>query len=362
MNPLRTSRSTGRVLGSVSLGGAGQEAPQSSNGPIGFYPAITHFTDAITALPREFRRHTSLLKEVDAKAWGPEERLQAVLDQVSALPNPKKALRVNHGNEGQTNNTSRNTDHNTSAENSALDHACQTSAHAEATANLQRRELFQKLKYALLETIGTMDEKNHVLGEATITVNRQVAKLNAVLPHVENEISEDARWGNLNHWAYSADKTPAAKAGTTANERSRREINHAPAAVVHDTDIASRSELRREAVQARRQRHQAVDSDFDDSRTSKRPNGTSKAKRPIDAVPEASVGLGISANTASTKRRKVEKPNPAAIAMERTLSGAMSNTARGTSREPSAPEVVKKRRAPPTSNNGTRKRQVMIQH
>lgn len=47
--------------------------------PHGFYPALTHFTDAITALPREFRRHSSLLKEVDAKAWALEENLLQLL-------------------------------------------------------------------------------------------------------------------------------------------------------------------------------------------------------------------------------------------------------------------------------------------
>lgn len=53
--------------------------PASSPIPHGFYPALTHFTDAITALPREFRRHNSLLKEVDAKAWALEDNLLQLL-------------------------------------------------------------------------------------------------------------------------------------------------------------------------------------------------------------------------------------------------------------------------------------------
>lgn len=52
-----------------------------SGGPAhGIYPAITHFTDAIGALPREFQRHASLLKEVNSKAWRLEEVLPAQLD------------------------------------------------------------------------------------------------------------------------------------------------------------------------------------------------------------------------------------------------------------------------------------------
>lgn len=47
------------------------------------YPAITHFTDAISALPRDFQRHASLLKEVDSKAWRLEEVLGRQLTQAA---------------------------------------------------------------------------------------------------------------------------------------------------------------------------------------------------------------------------------------------------------------------------------------
>src|SRR5690349_17271165 len=78
--PPRTSRNVRPNLRQNSLISnptSAQGAPQPE--PHGFYPAITHFTDAITALPRDFRRHTSLLKEVDAKAWALEENLQKLL-------------------------------------------------------------------------------------------------------------------------------------------------------------------------------------------------------------------------------------------------------------------------------------------
>lgn len=70
------------------------DAPPTPTVPHGFYPALTHFTDAITALPREFRRHNSLLKEVDAKAWALEENLLQLLkvssesQAVQHPPNP----------------------------------------------------------------------------------------------------------------------------------------------------------------------------------------------------------------------------------------------------------------------------------
>ena len=55
------------------------DTPSATPVAHGFYPALTHFTDAITALPREFRRHNSLLKEVDAKAWALEDNLLQLL-------------------------------------------------------------------------------------------------------------------------------------------------------------------------------------------------------------------------------------------------------------------------------------------
>jgi hypothetical protein len=85
-NPSRTSKTTGRS--SFGFGrGSTVEIPSTPPVPAGFYPALTHFTDAITALPREFRRHNSLLKEVDAKAWALEENLLGLL-QVSSESQP----------------------------------------------------------------------------------------------------------------------------------------------------------------------------------------------------------------------------------------------------------------------------------
>lgn len=83
-NPSRTSKTLGRS--SFAYGHGLMEDPTSSPVPHGFYPALTHFTDAITALPREFRRHNSLLKEVDAKAWALEDNLLQLLKDSSETP------------------------------------------------------------------------------------------------------------------------------------------------------------------------------------------------------------------------------------------------------------------------------------
>lgn len=96
-NPSRTSKTLGRTSfafghrGSIAESSTATAATAAAQLPHGFYPALTHFTDAITALPREFRRHNSLLKEVDAKAWALEENLLQLLEVASesrAVPYP----------------------------------------------------------------------------------------------------------------------------------------------------------------------------------------------------------------------------------------------------------------------------------
>lgn len=86
-NPSRTSKSQGRS--SFAYGHGSHQETESPPVAHGIYPALTHFTDAVTALPREFRRHNSLLKEVDAKAWALEENLLGLLKASSeSMPVP----------------------------------------------------------------------------------------------------------------------------------------------------------------------------------------------------------------------------------------------------------------------------------
>jgi len=88
-NPSRISKTIGRssLLGQNAHGHAvGTDTTNVNPLPHGFYPAITHFTDAIAAVPQEFRRHTSLLKEVDGKAWALEENLSLSLKSASLSP------------------------------------------------------------------------------------------------------------------------------------------------------------------------------------------------------------------------------------------------------------------------------------
>jgi hypothetical protein len=315
-----------------------EQTPEASNSAPGFLPALTHFTGAVDAFPKEIINHFSMFKEVEAKLHDPEQMLKELFDEIAQLPVATKAQL-------------RNGDQTTGgAERSAgvrVHHAPELVA---ATDTLQplppsfhsltpeeqairKRQLFFRLRVLMAQIIPTLDEKLVVLQATKVTKDKGLVRMHHSYSQLDSEISDEARYGSLTHWAY-ADKEEKKKGGTN-NERQRREVasaNNLAAAAqhVHDVDsIAAKSEARREAMVAnKRSRHHQVDSDFDD-RPAKKP----QKRKPLaaDAAPldNRSVGLGISSNGAGphTKRKKTEKALAAATiaapAMERSLSGAL---------------------------------------
>jgi len=329
-------------------------APVNTNEPHGFYPAITHFTDAITALPREYRRHTSLLKEVDAKAWAPEENLQALLTAcIASRPARETSTSLQNGDEGSA-STLEPQSQQIAADNATsavADNASQHSASSGDSVTRQRRRLFYDLRFNLTEMMVTMDEKNHVINNANEELSRHIRRLETIFPHIASEVSEEARLGSLTHWAYLENRAPTRGTGHT----SRRDAA-ASLATMHETDIASRSESRREAMLARKQRQTHVDSDFDEQRNSnRRTNGNGKTRR-IGEITAEAAGLGISNAGSAPKRKKAEKPAAGSLAAE--VASARSNAGGvSMSREPSQQDgATKKRKAPTSSVNTARKR------
>jgi|TARA_R110002003_G_scaffold70_28_gene6573 hypothetical protein len=204
--------------------------------------------------------------------------------------------------------------------------------------------------------IPTLDEKLVVLQATKVTKDKGLMRMHHSYSQLDSEISDEARYGSLTHWAY-ADKEEKKKGGTT-HERQRREVasaNNLAAAAqhVHDVDsIAAKSEARREAMLAnKRSRHHQVDSDFDD-RPAKKPQ--KRKPLPADAAlaDNRNIGLGITSNGAGPhgKRKKTEKAlaaaMPTAPAMERSLSGALKASGGGGGRAGSSP------RATPGLENG----------
>lgn len=186
----------------------------------------------------------------------------------------------------------------------------------------------------------TADEKNHVISNANEELDRQIVRLDTVFPYIAGEISEEARLGSMTHWAYS--NKSAAKAATT--ERPRREAvsqrQDMPYSI-HEAEAASRSEARREAVQARKRRGHA-DADYEEPRGSRKTN-TGKSRGDNGTADQ------------TTKRRRVERPTAIEMGapMERTASGA------GNQRASAKDGTEKKRsRAPNSAVTAARKKYV----
>ncbi|KAL9124382.1 MAG: hypothetical protein Q9217_006284 [Psora testacea] len=312
-NPSRNTTNVAHATNNdgQTLDGASDKAP-------GFFPAITHFTDSITALPKEMIRHYTMLKEVDAKTYGPEEKLGQLLNAGWKASTPKPAP------------ASAETDFN--------------------HPRFARRKQFLELRRELTGLLMTLDEKNHVMNTAIDGLEKQLKRCQSSYPYIEEEISEEARLGSMVHWAYNSEK-PTEKKGMMAGERTRRAVNHLAA---ENDGAAIRSEARREAIAARKGRNTNIDSDFDETRSygKKAQNGGKGRKGG-----ESAYGLGIS-NAAGppSKRRKVEKPGAGGFAMERAMSSVYGSSARGASPAPDAAGKKKARGGGVTAGNGRRRR------
>ncbi|KAF2812617.1 uncharacterized protein BDZ99DRAFT_439868 [Mytilinidion resinicola] len=314
----------------------------------GFLPALTHFTDAVDAFPKEMIKHFSMFKEVEAKIHDPATLLQLLLDDIAQMPVPSLAQRhagMRH-QQLMVELFPENFD----------------TLPPQEQADLRHRQKFFRLRAIMSSMLPTLDEKLVVLTAATGTKDKGLARMNSSYPHIDNEISEEARYGNPNHWAY-ADKEEKKKGGTTI-ERSRREVASAnnlaaAAAAIHEVDAAAlRSEARREAMMAnKRSRNQHLDSDFDDSRPAKKTQTKARriAAEAASAAEPRAYGLGISSNGAvqPRKQKKTEKALAAAApTMERSISSALNAAAAGgrggaSPRETSITDGRKKPRAAP---------------
>lgn len=63
-----------------------EQTPEASNSAPGFFPALTHFTGAVDAFPKEIIKHFSMFKEVEAKLHDPELLLEELLNEIARLP------------------------------------------------------------------------------------------------------------------------------------------------------------------------------------------------------------------------------------------------------------------------------------
>ncbi len=341
--------------------------------PIEIFPAITHLADAITALPKEIVRHFTLLKEVDAKIFAPEDDLTKLVEAALNAPLPQRQPPADP--QAALGPTSAPMSAQGSLNGSIMNgHNGSINAVSEPDvvwdpANIPRRQLFKHCAHTMQNMLVSLDEKNHVINTAGEALSKQLARIDECFPFIELEISEEARYGSTIHWAYPENRLPKPNI-------SRREIasanNLSAAAHLAADEAAARSDARKQALLERKKgKNQQIESDFDDhdSRNKdKKLHGNSKVRKVADT--SSSVGLGITnggtANGNPPKRRKIEKGPAGGAVMERSLSGVFGSNgtaSKGKVASPRGtpqPEGAKKRsRAPAAAANGqTRKRYV----
>jgi hypothetical protein len=376
----------GPIAGRDSVPGAA-----ASDQPIEIYPAITFFADAMTALPKELVRHFTLLKEVDAKIYGPEDALFQLVDAAMNTPAPDPTRPNLNAIEASAPGSAAMSAQNSSTCVVAPGQAPTTAPSTNgsqapstaASAADPRRQLYHQTAFKIQEMLGSLEEKNHVISTANEALQKQLARIDDVWPHLENEFSDEAKWGSTTHWAY-----PENRAGNKAAhaERSRREGAAAISAAAQQLadEAAARSDARKQAVQAKKNlKAQNQENDADDAegrgKTETTKKSTAKARKAADAAAAAAaaanggtnVGLGITNGTTNgaapqPKRRKVEKTAAKDAPPERAMASvfgpdapkAKTSSPRGTP----APDGPKKRKALPTGSGQTKKRFVPSSH
>jgi hypothetical protein len=243
-------------------------------------------------------------------------------------------------------------------------------------SNLPRRQLFRQTAFKIQEMLVSLEEKNHVISTANEALQKQLGRIEDVWPHLENEFSDEAKWGSTTHWAYLENRIAKANNNSQA-ERSRRDgaATLSAAAQQIAEEAAARSSDRKQALAAKKnsKTNQANDADGDgksQEQAPKKGQNSGKSRKPAGEVAGA-VGLGISNPATSNganpapKRRKVENKqanNTGGAATENAMStvfgaGAKQKTTTSPSGTP-APEGTKKRKALPTSSSQAKKRYV----
>ncbi|KAI0878582.1 hypothetical protein GGS24DRAFT_443375 [Hypoxylon argillaceum] len=371
-NPPRTTSGPSRAVGGRESLGGGQNHDQ----PIDIFPAINHFTDAITSLPKDLVRHFTLLKEVDAKIFAPEETLFQFVD-AALKSNPPEPRSTRDGSSSVAPASTPMSAQNSSNGHAMSSHPAPSSlneSHASTVfdpSNVPRRTLFLHTAYKIQEMLVSLEEKNHVISTANESLSKHLSRINDVWPHLENEFSEEAKWGSTTHWAYPENRINRA----TQAERSRRDgaaFITAAAQQLQVEEAAARSDARKQALMAKKGlKNQHQDSDADDhenkqkSEPTKKTQGGSKARKGAESA--TPVGLGITAGANAngippSKRRKVENSSKTVNggqAMERAMSSVYgSNAPKPKNTSPRAtpvPEPTKKRKALPTANGISKK-------
>ncbi|KAH6851225.1 hypothetical protein B0I37DRAFT_429781 [Chaetomium sp. MPI-CAGE-AT-0009] len=353
--PVRQTRVNPPRTSSLNRSNSLANAPVAEQ-PIDILPGVTHFTDAITALPKELVRHFTLLKEVDAKIFAPEAALLQLLHSAVNTPARDLAKPLNDASSSIASVSAPISAHNGTTTEPANPQAPSSEGAASSVfdpANIPRRTIFRDTALKIQEMLVSLEEKNHVIATANDALQKQLSRIEDVWPHLEAEFSEEAKWGSATHWAYVENRQ--AKANDKQAERSRREgaATLSAAAQALAEEAAARSSDRKQAMAAKKSaKNQATEADGDKAQDAGKKAPGGKSRKPLpDSGP---VGLGITPGPPGTaptsKRRKVEaKPNggtPTERAMGRTTA-AMSPSVTSSPVIGSLPDPIRPGRGSP---------------
>ncbi|TAQ84447.1 hypothetical protein B7494_g7228 [Chlorociboria aeruginascens] len=360
-----------RTFGRTSLP-SGLDSASSPVEPVKIFPAITAFSDAIRALPKELVRHFTLLKEVDAKTFAAEDHLGELVHAAlnAPLPERRQPPELHHALGPTSAPMSAQPSINGSVTNGHIGSVPSVGdvvdAYNPANANfdIPRRQIFQQISYTIGTILISTDEKNHVLSTANESLNKQVARLEDCWAHFDDEFDAEARYGSSTHWAY-----PENRSGRSGHTGHSRALANPNTQLLVD-EAAARSDARKQAVLAKKAKNHHVESDFDDHHdgrnkveSTKKLHGNSKIRKAADAA----IGLGITNGTGTNgnpphKRRKIDK-GANGVGMERAMTsvygsnGTAAKGKGGSPRETPGPDGPKKRpRGGAATNGQTRKR------
>ena len=329
-----------------------------------FFPAISFFTDAVTALPKELQKHFTMLKETEGKLHQPDIAVTDLLASINRLPDAPRYSALEHTQAYMALSLANSVSGSAAASvaNGMTPKRPQHSLSLDTQThdpNLEQREdLFVQLIQRLKEMTSVLDEKNMILSAASENLSRQLVRFDSAMPHIENEVSEDARLGSNTHWALPHMKEVRHSNGIGVSEKGRRDVTNvnnlaAAAAAVHEGEIAAtRSEARREAMLAKRNRARDPDSDVEE-RAVGRKQITGKARKGQQEQPSDSKAAAGSQQP--QKRRRIEKAPAAERAMGAALSGRLG-ASRPSPRGSPAPDGARKKLKPPAGQSGSRKK------
>lgn len=238
-NPVRRPAQTTSKPGSKN-GTAATASDSPAVAPVQ-YAGIHAFTDALEALPMEIVRNFTLLREIDAKAYHPEQKLRQFISAVPELP------ALPHDQHDPALQFLQQQEHF----RRIRDEAFRTGANPPQEVELihenpheyvnqlpsTRRSKLHQVRSTVADLLPTMDEKIHVITTTCEALNKHIARLEDAFAVVNKEIPDIHRIGNLEHWGYK----PIPPRGTLAARAAAEKAAAAAAAAREQEQEAARN-------------------------------------------------------------------------------------------------------------------------